>query len=219
MQLTIILIRMHPANLMRDFSLGNAPTDRLLRFSSLLILSTTFVVRIFFQCVFEGMLKLSMAAFDAHESPAISLNEFDCISDPHRQSKASELILLIAAPCIVDQQIQPTLLLIFHTRKERLYLSVHGVIAAHSDAMATQRRDSFCSLLYAALHIFRSAAPQAAACDINRGSRLAQHQGYAPAIPRLAPVTTATLPFKSGILKALVVICSQCHDFDLIIIL
>jgi len=43
---------MHPANLMRDRSLGNAPTGLLLRFNSLLMGSITFVVRILFQCAF-----------------------------------------------------------------------------------------------------------------------------------------------------------------------
>ena len=43
-------IMMHPASLIRDLSLGNAPTGLLLRFNSLLMRSMTFVVRILFQC-------------------------------------------------------------------------------------------------------------------------------------------------------------------------
>ena len=64
---------MHPANLMRDRSLGNAPTGLLLRFNSLLMGSITFVVRILFQCAFGYAFQWPLSSDSAMLAPRISL--------------------------------------------------------------------------------------------------------------------------------------------------
>src|SRR4051794_988308 len=99
---------------------------------------------------------------------------------PERNAwQRTALTVLIAAPHVVDQHVEPSLLRA-NLLEQGLNVAIDGVIAPHRDAAATSCRDLPGTIIHGARHVVcGEAAADTATGDVDRGSRLAELEGNA----------------------------------------
>src|SRR5262249_51246067 len=91
------------------------------------------------------------------------------------------VVLLITAPCVVDKQIESSLLTL-HARKQLFDIGVNCMITTHSETAAAARRNHFGGFFNRAWQIFSSRfAPDAAPRHVDGRAHVAQCESDAAA--------------------------------------
>jgi hypothetical protein len=103
---------------------------------------------------------------------------------PEGGDKALPVLVFIAAPDVIDENVEAALLL-FHAVKQSCDLGVHRMVAALGNPMSTSLRDRVRSFSDSAGKTFGCAALVTAPRDVDRRARFAEHEGNA-----LADATT-----------------------------
>ena len=113
---------------------------------------------------------------------------------PERVGEAG--VALVAAPGVGDEEVEAAVLLGRDAGEHRLGLGVVGVVGGDGDAAAAAGGDRVGGVLDGAAA--GSLRARGAARDVDRRAAVAEGERDAATDPRLAPVTTATRPRRSG---------------------